>query len=356
MPKAARLRRFVTRRRQKANQSTTSKTILALTVFLLYNLVYGFRSSRQVKTAEVRARQLKIKMQPNSHGHECLADTTIVTAYYKLGELSKYSDRVYRRWNRNFFKLKDAMVIFTNLQTLPALKSLRRSTASCTLFVVQDLANTYTASLASWYKQHNLDPEKRIHSAELYIIWNEKSEWLGMVAEKNPFNSTHFFWADAGQFRSEVSMRSCVHSGVWIRHTSFIPPKKVLLLSIQSFKPHELFLDDSGKSLLFDSRIIRLGGGNFGGDRESSLLWRTRFYKKLQEYLAAGVFAGKDQPIMASVCVEFPSQCYMVEGKKVVETDDVWFALQPILSGATRHIPTYIPQSLTSFTRPRSKW
>ena len=59
---------------------------------------------------------------------------------------------------------------------------------------------------------------------------------------------------------------------------------------------------------------------------------------------------------MASVCVEFPSQCYMVEGKKVVETDDVWFALQPILSGATRHIPTYIPQSLTSFTRPRSKW
>ena len=46
-----------------------------------------------MKTAEVRARQLKIKMQPNSHGHECLADMTIVTAYYKLGELSKYSDQ-----------------------------------------------------------------------------------------------------------------------------------------------------------------------------------------------------------------------------------------------------------------------
>ena len=59
------------------------------------------------------------------------------------------------------------------------------------------------APLANEFKtsQHEMDPEKQIHSPELYAIWNAKSWMLLKTAEANVFKSKHFFWADIGAWQ-----------------------------------------------------------------------------------------------------------------------------------------------------------
>ena len=279
---------------------------------------------------------------------------TIVTSYYRLGDRSKHSDAEYKVWTRNFFKLNDAMVVFTDAQTFSYLRTLRPSKDSCAIFIIQNLNETYTAGLTSWSRQLKLDPEAGIHYPELYIIWNQKSDWLHTVAQKNPFKSTHFFWADSGQFRSQSFTTSAwirsFTTSAWIRYTDFIPSGKILVLCIEHFKDHEIVLDSTGKVFFRDSTVSRLGGGTFGGDTDSVERWRELFYRKLQEYLKADIFAGKDQMIMASICIEHSDLCWMVDGDKVLEADNVWFALQPILAGKTQQIPIYIPHA--SFSTP----
>ena len=99
---------------------------------------------------------------------------------------------------------------------------------------------------------------------------------------------------------------------------------------------------------MFDSLVVRIGGGNFGGDVDAITTWQKAYYTKLREYLDAGVFAGKDQPVMASVCLEFVDICYIVDGQEIRESEDIWFALQPVLGGKVREIATYDLTSPTS--------
>ena len=48
-----------------------------------------------------------------------------------------------------------------------------------------------------------MDPEKSIHSPNLYKIGNEKSNWLKRASVLNPFHSNFFAWVDIGYFRSK---------------------------------------------------------------------------------------------------------------------------------------------------------
>ena len=297
--------------------------------------------------------RLKSQLRYDYFGQHCGAPSTIVTAYFKLGNRSKYDDETYANWHANFFTLNDAMVIFTDTHSIRQLLKYRRRVSGCTVFVIQSLSHsTRTARLGAWAEQSKLDPEVDIHSPELYIIWNEKSEWLALAAKLNVFNSSHLFWADSGQFRSQdMVTRATTCEKLWIGDvSSFIPRGKIVLLSIEHFEPHEMVLNSQGKSIMFDSLVVRIGGGNFGGDVDAITMWQKAYYNKLREYLDAGVFAGKDQPIMASVCLEIVHMCYIVDGQEIRESEDIWFALQPVLGGKVREIAiaTYDLTSPTS--------
>jgi len=34
--------------------------------------------------------------------------------------------------------------------------------------------------------------------------------------------------------------------------------------------------------------------------------------------------------------------CFLIEAQKVLETKDVWFAMQPVLHGSTKVVPEYV--------------
>lgn len=49
-----------------------------------------------------------------------------------------------------------------------------------------------------------LDPEKNIHSPELYAVWNLKHFLVAKVTRLNPYNSNFFIYTDSGAWRQRV--------------------------------------------------------------------------------------------------------------------------------------------------------
>ena len=100
----------------------------------------------------------------------------------------------------------------------------------------------------------------------------------------------------------------------------------ILLLSVGRFTEEERKLE-KGKSLADFSRTVRLGGGTIGCDRESLAAWHKAYYQTVRSYLDRDLFAGKDQNMMATTCLE-TDLCLLVNS-------DIgnWFKLQDWLIG-----------------------
>ena len=297
-----------------------------------------------------------VKVRTVSHSHldkvtartlfprTCTSHSTILSAFYPLGGKSKHAETLYDEWNSRFFSLSDNMIVVTDASGEERIASAREKSEGCTLVILDELNNTEIYGVTDWKLQQNKDPEAAIHSIELYIIWNQKAIWLEMSVEHNPFQSAYFFWADSGQFRNSRFFQSYMTpKEKWVAAPGNIPKCKVMFLSIEKFEPHELVEDTDGMTPPLDSTLVRLGGGNFGGDACSILNFAPLFRETMRHYLALNRFIGKDQSLYGSTCTTWPSVCFLVDGQKVSEIDDIWFALQPVLHGTTWPVPEYKP-------------
>jgi hypothetical protein len=138
----------------------------------------------------------------NNQSKNCI---TIVTAFFLFSK-SKHDVSHYKEWMSNFLSRIDTpMTIFTQPSLVNNISALREGRP--THFILyneiwdlpwlkeRDLNNTYR-------KMHDKDPEARIHSPELYAIWNSKLWMLTRVSEEeNVFDSTFFYWMDIGSVR-----------------------------------------------------------------------------------------------------------------------------------------------------------
>ena len=124
----------------------------------------------------------------------------------------------------------------------------------------------------------------------------------------------------------------------------------VLLLSVERFTEEEKLLLN-GKSFADFSKSIRLGGGTIGCDRESVEAWHTAYYGTMRSYLERNLFAGKDQTMMATTCLE-TDLCLLVHGD-----NNNWFKLQDWLMGnlPSEHYHRLNTSSEYSKLRSRSK-
>ena len=330
---------YTTKRRRSLGRHCS----IFATLFVFFFRGWGARLRAQSHTHFVTYDEL-------SHGEvqvaqHCHRGATIVTAYYNIGQNSKHSEAKFRLWNRRFFGLRDSMVVFTDALTAKQIGDWRVRTFGCSILVISDLKHSELWRAYDWNSQYEKDPEKSIHSSELYVIWNQKSLWLSDVATSNPFSSDHFFWADSGQFRDDDFLNKFVRKNgdVWLRTADWFPSCQILFLSVESFTERESQFDSSGRSIILDSKLVRLGGGNFGGDTCAIMRWRDLFLEQLERYVVSGAFAGKDQPIYGTTCLQHRELCFLVDGRKVRDINDVWFAMQPVLHGVQRPLPRYVP-------------
>ena len=317
------------------------------------NIVYdsGFVSEQDRVLNQITGCDQRLHIQHDwsggfEHLHSscgCSSPITLVTAYFAL-EKSKHSLSEFDMWNARFFALPDNMIIYTDEMSLARIAGTRSRSSGCTIVILTEIWQTLLAMNIDWREQHEKDLEKEIHAPELYIIWNQKSPWLAAAAEKNPFASRYFFWTDSGQFRDPIFIEEHVtHGERWIQNVDYLPHCTITFLSIKAFEKDELQLNDLNRSKFINSNEVRLGGGNFGGDKCAVELWNRNFLKKINEYVDEGHFAGKDQPVYASTCIENITACFFVAANNVSDINDLWFAMQPVLHGLARPVPRYEP-------------
>jgi len=179
-----------------------------------------------------------------------------------------------------------------------------------------------------WRRQEALDPEIAVgHSRELYWIWNSKSSLLLESTSLNPFNSSYFAWIDIG------AIRHTRWNGIMMMNKFPLEPG-ILLLRVGEFESSELQLDGrSGENQADFTKVNRIGGGTIGGDTASIDRWNQVFYAVLHRYMRSGRFAGKDQSVMATACLE-SDICLLLDGSPFLSfTQPRWFLLQDYFQG-----------------------
>lgn len=274
--------------------------------------------------------------------------TTLVTAYFPLAEQSKYNERTYELWIANLLEnIITPMIVYT---TSKFAEKVRQNRSNLVYSGVNNLrivettleeCYTYKRYKAEWIDQHAKDPENKIHSPMLYVIWNEKSRFLRDGAVLNPFNTTYFLWVDIGCFR--YPSRSLMQKyRYWPSPSSMknatVAGTKIVLLSVGRFTEKEnqwslqakaMGLEDLGPRFLKNDN--RIGGGIFGGARDIIDYWCTQYYDILDKYILSGRFSGKDQHIMATLALKYP-QIVSVISPPVGYKNNIWFYLHEHLN------------------------
>jgi hypothetical protein len=242
------------------------------------------------------------------------ANVTIVTAFFDIP--SKRPSHEYLPWIRRFLTLKDNMVVFTTKDQIPLFQKLRRDLPTKVIGFdsLDDLQVTKDfGGMDYWQRQANLDPEKYLHSKELYVIWNEKGHFLERAMDLNPFQSDFFAWVDMGYLRDDLLENQ--------RMIRYLPK----LLTRQQ----AIFLDV--RKLVFGERF--LGGGFIGGYQQGLRQWITKYYELLETNRDR--FLGKDQPWMFETCIRNMGLCLWVEPRDTY--GDPWFYMAPFLHGVSKY-------------------
>jgi hypothetical protein len=247
---------------------------------------------------------------------------TIVSAYYKMK--SKLNHNIYMNWITNFLsKVNCHLIFYTSSECYETFKNLREPFLEKTKFIVKEF-NTLTYSddkyKEIWEYNYCIDSEKN-HSKELYIIWNEKTKFVMDAIKLNPFNSTHFFWIDAGAFRD----LSLVYELKKFPNAEKFVDNKITLLEIDPISAEDYYVKYPNMfGPLGNELKTRIGGGIFGGDINAWTKWNEKYDEIILRHNNDKLFAGKDQNLMFYILIENPDLINLVKHNTY---RDKWFYL-----------------------------
>ena len=246
---------------------------------------------------------------------------TIVTAYFNIPK-SKANHETYALWMQNMLAIQNRMIVFCDASSVELIISLRKSLP--TIIVETRFEEFYCYKYIDIFReQYEIDHEKDVHSVELYLIWNEKSNFLKKSIEieqqiSNDNNNRKYVWCDIGCFRTPNTLFL-----KW-PDAQKIPDDRMLLLEVDPLNSSE------EPSVLPDLTLKNyIGGTIFAGSSQAIFKWHDAYYNMLERLYAMGRFVGKDQTIMSSVYIEQPELCHCV--KYPCEYYDRWFYLQDYL-------------------------
>jgi hypothetical protein len=237
--------------------------------------------------------------------------TTIVTCYFEI--TSKHTINKYTQWMDNMLSnIETPMVIYCDLKSKEKITRFRNKYLNNTVIHTTDFDQFYTKKWETQFNQHwNIDPEKDIHNPKLYMIWAEKSNFLKITAEENPFNSQYFMWCDIGCFRNRYGLKDIPLDKIrnWPnpKKVSLIPRDKICLTQTGTFPILCCKLMENGLTEKeFTNVPASIGGTMFIGSKEAVNEWHCKYYQTLQKFVDNNRFIGKDQNIMANIYIAYP--------------------------------------------------
>jgi hypothetical protein len=250
---------------------------------------------------------------------------TVVSAYYEMK--SKYSVETYRAWIRDFLEQVPChLVFFTEAATAPFIEDCRRAWPERTRVIVLPRTEWAAATrfpAGFWQAQHGMDPEKGIHSPELYQVWYEKKEFVRRAIELNPFDHDDFVWTDAGAIRNP-DLLAILRDRYPV--AARIPTDRMLLLNYWPYvAADDIAHSFGGVSMLGGIDKPRIGGGILAANRATWDWWNHVYDETVERYRRAGLFIGKDQTLMSTIVLENRGRVSLLDLRKIAP--EPWFYL-----------------------------
>lgn len=97
---------------------------------------------------------------------------TIVTAYYEIK--SKFNRVQYMSWAATFLLLESPIVLFAEEYMVPIITQLRQNRPIHIITMPFEELDTWKLYKDKWIEHYDMDPEKNLHSPELYAVWAQK--------------------------------------------------------------------------------------------------------------------------------------------------------------------------------------
>ena len=225
----------------------------------------------------------------------------------------------------NMLSLQDAMVIFTQPETVDQIKGLRGHAMNRTVIIslaIDDLPYAHLYSHEFWNDQLQRDPEKEIHrSYQLFWIWLSKSWMTTQAIQRNFYQSDLFVWSDIGCFRGKD-----YNFAELVRHRNVVPLQEMLFIAHREPNPplEDLFYDKYNHDANFYH-----SGSLFVGYNETWMKFHELFLDTMDRFLVQNMIIVEDQAIQQSVCLSHPEICAYVPSKQV--RDNPYFGLRHVL-------------------------
>lgn len=258
-------------------------------------------------------------------------DYTIVTAFYLMK--SKFHPNKYKEWILNFLNLKMNCILFTNQMTKEWIQSW--TDLSKIHIEILDM-DKFITSKYDWSEQYQIDDEK-YHTRELYMIWNEKINFLKIANERNPYHTEWFLWCDMGSLRKSLfELEDFRKSNTLLD----LEKDRTYFFRIHNFHYHNsYFINHLDKFLnrKCDLNVIQ-GGFILTHSKVCDILHRD-YYDLLDKLYGKGLFIGKDQCCYLSLILQ-------TDYTKVIEIQthddiqifsDVWFFAYPFILGKSKY-------------------
>lgn len=252
---------------------------------------------------------------------------TIVTCYFKIK--SKFPSKTYRTWMKNFLEIPMNLVVFTDVESFGMISYFRKHHTN-TKIIVMRLEDFYMHKYFDYFiYSHSIDPEKNLHTPELYLLWAEKSWFVKKACQINHFNTNWFFWCDIG------CMRINNISKYYFNFPKFniIPnPAKIIYSQIGTFYESNKDKNESGILKIYENmnnqlQLLRIQGGFFSVHLSMIDKLIELYEQNFCLFMNNKMFAGKDQYIMYNAYVNNPDSFIIINGNdaKNKHITDCWF-------------------------------
>lgn len=281
-----------------------------------------------------------------------MSKVTIVSALFYIGrDKWKHSgfglnnDR-YKWWLENILSLDTNIVLFTDSHYYdrvieikkkydPDLKKIR--------VIKMELSDTevfvkYYSKISCLMKSPEFIRRRMYDSVAemLYPLYNvlmyNKINFIQEAAALNPFDSTHFYWADAGAFRNELVEYKNVK---WPDENlnEYFNDKIVFF----SHAGDQYVIEDQPWYFMSQSRVVQ--GGYFIVPKEKIQLLKEQVYSVIDEILA-GEYIGSDEKVFDLVCKRNKEHVKMIKAG--------WFEFYKKTMPIHKNFKIYV----TVYTRP----
>lgn len=265
------------------------------------------------------------------------SECSIVTAFYDVP--SKQQKDQYYLWAKNLFQIDTPIILFTDSSLSLFFKKLRKEKRIHIIEIPFDSLEMWIKYREKWEYNAEINIKNNYSqnfskqlSPQLFCLWSQKSVFVELAINKNPFSSHYFLWCDIGSFRDEKN-QLLLNSRFPI--VDYFQPKKVLFNSIYPLCKNDFIKDEFGIIGGLSTNLV--SGKMWGGDIPSLLLWRKGYETMLNKYFDSGKFAGIDEVVMLSTLLNNPSLGIMAKNtgdiRKQNEENSSWNFLGYLLSG-----------------------